>query len=58
MRKLKQHIGTIRTSDKQFRGRDHLTVMLISGVTKAAVHKDRRKHSDKYSCRGRYQSLD
>lgn len=32
--------------------RDHLMVDLINGVTKGGPHKDKRRESNKYSCRG------
>jgi hypothetical protein len=31
--------------------RDHLMVKVITGATKAGVHKDRRKEANKRACR-------
>jgi hypothetical protein len=33
--------------------RDPLMVALINGVTKSAVHRDRRKEADRKACRGK-----
>jgi hypothetical protein len=35
----------------QLKTRDHLVVLLITGVTKAGVHRDIRKEENKKACR-------
>ena len=31
--------------------RDYLLLQIINGVTKAGIHRDKRKHNNKYKCR-------
>jgi hypothetical protein len=45
-------IKPFKVKQKPLSGRDYLTVALISGVTKAGVHRDNRKHNNKFACRG------
>ena len=40
-----------KNSKKTYNGRDPLIVKLINGATKAAVHKDKKKESNKHKCR-------
>jgi RNase P protein component len=40
---------TISHSD--IKTRDHLMVRIINGATKAAVHRDRKKHQSRHHCR-------
>lgn len=35
----------------EIKTRDYLILQIIQGVTKAGVHRDRRKHKNKYECR-------
>lgn len=36
---------------KPYNGRDHLIVKVISGVTKAGIHKDQKKEANKMAAR-------
>lgn len=50
MAKKKNVVDTI--DPNTIRVRDSLMVELINGATKSGVHTDKRKESNKYSCRG------
>lgn len=41
----------IRIDPNKVKTRDHLMVRVINGATKAGVQKDRRKETDRRSCR-------
>ncbi len=44
-------IGTI--DPNEVATRDPLMLLIISGATKAAIHKDHKKQSSKDACRGK-----
>lgn len=49
---MKRTIKPFKVNPRSIKSRDYLTVALISGVTKAGVHRDNRKHNNKTACRG------
>lgn len=50
---MKRTIKPFKVNPRSIKSRDYLTVALISGVTKAGVHRDNRKHTNKYAARGK-----
>jgi len=50
---MKRTIKPFKVNPRSLKSRDYLTVALISGVTKAGIHRDNRKHTNKYAARGK-----
>lgn len=50
---MKRTIKPFKVNPRSIKSRDYLTVALISGVTKAGIHRDNRKHTNKYAARGK-----
>lgn len=50
---MSRTIKPFKVNPRSIKSRDYLTVALISGATKAGVHRDNRKHTNKYAARGK-----
>lgn len=50
---MSRTIKPFKVNPRSLKSRDYLTVALIMGATKAGVHRDNRKHTNKNACRGK-----